>query len=88
MIERKFLDLRRVPQQGAQEGREGSKRVFIKRRNSSRGQRGQMGERKVYYKIDTNRGKKMIVIMNTPGSQKGSPAPAEERSERSGMAFL
>jgi len=47
-----------------------------------------MGERKVYYKIATNRGKKMIVIVNTPGSQKGFPAPAEERSERSGMAFL
>jgi len=31
-------------------------------------------DRKVYYKTTTNRGKKIIMIVKTPGSQMGSPA--------------
>jgi len=41
-------------------------------------------EGKVYYKTANNRGKKMIMIVKTPGSQKGSPAVAEEEAEGRG----
>ena len=42
-------------------------------------------ERKVYYKIATNRdSKKMIMMMKTLGSQKGSLAAAEEEAEGRG----